>query len=145
MPETLAKTGLSVRLTVEGRDVGGLFREVSGLDSETEVVERQEVDERGRPIIRKVPGATRFSNITLRRGIDENLDLWQWRKEAQRARREEEAKADGTIELVDYEGSPIATYRFAQGWPARYGVIAGAGNEAPEEIVEICVESIERV
>jgi phage tail-like protein len=145
MPETLAKTGLSVRLTVEGRDVGGLFREVSGLDSETEVTEHQEVDERGRPIIRKVPGVTRFSNITLKRGIDENLDLWQWRTQAQQARREEEAKTDGTIELLDYEGSPIATYRFAQGWPVRYGVIAGAGNEVPEETIEICVESIERV
>lgn len=145
MPETLARSRVSVRLTLADRDVGGLFREVSGLDSETEVTERQEVDERGRPIIRKVPGVTRFSNITLKRGIDENLDLWQWRTQAQQARREEEAKTDGTIELLDYEGSPIATYRFAQGWPVRYGVSVAAEDDVPEETIEICVESIERV
>jgi phage tail-like protein len=145
MPEILARSRVSVRLTVDGRDVGGLFREVSGLDSETEVEERQTVDERGRPVIRKVPGVTRFSNIMLRRGIDESRDLWEWRTQAQTARREEEAKADGTIELLDYEGTPIVTYRFAQGWPVRYGVTAGAENEVPEEIIEICVESIERV
>jgi phage tail-like protein len=145
MPEILARSRVSVRLTLADRDVGGLFREVSGLDSETEVTEHQEVDERGRPIIRKVPGVTRFSNITLKRGIDENLDLWQWRTQAQQARREEEAKTDGTIELLDYEGSPIATYNFAQGWPVRYGVTVAAGDEVPEETIEICVESIERV
>jgi phage tail-like protein len=144
MPETLARSQVSVRLTVDGRDV--LFREVSGLDSETEVTERQEVDERGRPVIRKVPGVTKFSNITLRRGIDESRDLWEWRTQAtaQRAR-EAAAKTDGTIELLDYEGTPIATYRFAQGWPVRYGVTAGAKDEVPEETIEICVESIERV
>jgi phage tail-like protein len=145
MAPTLAETTVSVRLTLADREVGGLFRECTGLDSETEVTEQKAIDERGGTVIRKVPGQTKWSNITLRRGIDQDTGLWEWRDQVQR-KGADAARTDGTIELLDYEGSPIATYRFAQGWPVRYGVdVRASNNELAIETIEIAVERVERV
>jgi phage tail-like protein len=146
MPTTQTALALHVRLTLADREIGGMFRECSGLDSETEVTEQRSVDESGQPVVRKVAGATKWSNITLRRGIDQNRDLWEWRNVVHREGAEA-ARTDGTIELIDYEGSPIATYRFAQGWPAKYtaAALAATESEIAIESVEICVESVERV
>src|SRR5512133_3611304 len=53
------------------------FRNVDGLDSETEIVEYQDGDDL---ILRKRPGRTKYSNIVLKRGFVNTDELWQWRK-----------------------------------------------------------------
>src|SRR5215216_334887 len=67
------------RLTVGGKEAIGQFREVSGLDSESEIVEQKEIDAQGHPVIIKVNGNPKWSNIELKRGIDVNKSLWEWR------------------------------------------------------------------
>ena len=57
------------------------------------------------PIIRKVPGALKWSNITLKRGVDESLELWKWRKQVIEEG-PDSARVDGYIELLDYNGTP---------------------------------------
>jgi phage tail-like protein len=146
MPATQTAATMHIRLTLADRKIAGTFREVSGLDSESEVSEQRSVDEGGNPVVRKVPGATKWSNITLKRGVDENLDLWEWRQAVHREGAEA-ARADGTIELVDYDGMPVATYRFRQGWPVKYTgatLSAASGDVAVEEIT-ICHEGFERM
>src|SRR5688572_5197182 len=98
-------------LNLGGKEASGMFREVSGLDSETDVVEQKSVDAKGLPVVRKVPGAVKWSNITLKRGVDSNLDLWKWR-EIVVQKGPTEARVDGFIELVDYVGTPIARWTF---------------------------------
>ena len=67
------------RLTLAGKETIGQFREVSGLDSEQEIVEQKEVDANGNPVIIKVPGNLKWSNIELKRGVDVAKGLWDWR------------------------------------------------------------------
>ena len=55
----------------------GAFRNVEGLDSETEIVEFQDGDD---IILRKRPGRTKYSNVTLKRGYINNTELCDWRK-----------------------------------------------------------------
>ena len=61
-------------------DIDGMvssnFTEVSGLEFETEVIEYREGSEPS--TTRKVPGLTKFSEVTLRRGFTGNRDLWDW-------------------------------------------------------------------
>jgi phage tail-like protein len=45
------------------------FREGAGFDSEQEVIESREVGKGGVVFIKKLPGALKWSNITLRRGM----------------------------------------------------------------------------
>ena len=81
----------------------GNFRECTGLDSETTVIEHTSVDANGNPIIRKVPGALKWSNITLKRGVDESQDLSNWRKQVLQEG-PDSARVDGFIEMLDYNG-----------------------------------------
>jgi phage tail-like protein len=139
------RTASHFRLTLGGHESAGLFREVSGLSSETEVREESATDQRGRPFIRKVPGVTRFGNITLKRGVDSNLDLWKWRQQVIE-HGPDPARVDGTIELLDEAGQPVATYRFLRGWPVKYTGpdLNAASNEVAIETIEITHEGLAR-
>jgi phage tail-like protein len=53
--------------------VGG-FKTVSGMDSETEIIEFKQGNDL---IVRKKPGRTTYSNIVLERGYTATDDLWQ--------------------------------------------------------------------
>ena len=134
------------RLTVGGKEAIGQFREVSGLDSEQEIVEQKEVDQNGNPVIIKVPGNLKWSNIELKRGVDTAKGLWDWRYAVETAG-PDAARTDCTLELLDYDGSPIATYTLMQAWPSKYtGAAMNAGsNEVAVEAMTICHEGFKRM
>src|SRR3954466_2288809 len=90
-------------LHLNGREAVGVFRECTGMDSETEVTEHKAVDAHGNPFVRKIPGATKWSNITLKRGVDSDMQLWQWRDEVVK-KGPDGARVDGLITLKDYDG-----------------------------------------
>jgi len=132
-------------LKLGGREVVGVFRECTGMDSETEVTEHKSVDGKGNPYVRKVAGATKWSNLTLKRGVDTNKKLWEWRDEVVKSG-PDKARVDGTISLLDYDGTAILSYSFKQGWPVKYGGVtlnASSNDVALEEIV-ICHEGLTR-
>jgi len=115
------------------------------MDSETEVTEHKSTDAKGHPYVRKVAGAVKWSNITLKRGVDTNRKLWEWRDEVVKSG-PDKARVDGTISLLDYDGTAILTYKFLQGWPVKYGGVtlnASSNDVALEEVV-ICHEGLSR-
>lgn len=134
------------RLQLSGKEAIGMFRECGGLDSETSVIEQMAVDATGRPVVRKVPGATKWSNITLKRGVDENCELWKWRDTVIKSGADP-ARVDGTVELIDILGSAIATYQFKQGWPIKYtgATMNASSNDVAVEEIQICHEGMERM
>jgi phage tail-like protein len=145
MPPKEPRPPSRFRLDLGGKEGIGNFRECTGLDSETTVIEHTSVDANGNPIIRKVPGALKWSNITLKRGIDTQMELWQWRKDIVDGKIGESRK-DGTIQVVDWEGNPVMTFKFVRAWPCRYsspGLNAGA-NEILVEELELAHEGFER-
>ena len=146
MQEKEPRPASHFRLKLGGHESVGVFRECTGLDSETNVIEHQSVDDNGLPVVRKVPGSTKWSNIALRRGIDENAELWKWRDKVIKEG-PDEARVDGSIELVDYKGTAIATYSFRQGWPVRYAgaTLNAQSNEVALEELHICHEGFERM
>src|ERR1039457_3141893 len=59
-------------------DIGG-FMEISGLDTENAVIEYREGADQiagSGAYLRKQPGLERYPNVTMRRGITDNLTLW---------------------------------------------------------------------
>ena len=134
------------RLQVGGKEAIGQFREVSGLDTENEIIEQKEVDANGRPVIVKVSGNLKWSNIELKRGVDIDKGLWEWRYQVE-SEGPDAARTDCTLELCDYDGSPIATYTIKQAWPSKYtGAAMNAGsNEIAVEGITLCHEGFERM
>ena len=146
MPSKEPRPASHFRLDLGGHEGVGMFRECAGLDSETSVIEQHSVDDNGRPLIRKVPGAVKWSNITLKRGVDESLDIWKWREQVINSG-PDSARVDGNIALIDYSGSTIATWKFEQGWPIKYtgATLNASGNEVAVEEIQICHEGLQRM
>ena len=145
MPAKEPRPASHFRLDLGGRQGVGMFRECSGLDSETSVIEHKAIDDNGRPVIRKVPGEIKWSNITLKRGVDESLDIWKWRQDTI-DKGADASRVDGKIELLDIAGGTIAVYQFKQGWPVKYVAAtldASTNNVALEEL-HICHEGFTR-
>src|SRR4051794_12926188 len=132
-------------LKLGGNEQVGVFRECTGMDSETEVTEHKSTDAKGFPTVRKVAGATKWSNIVLKRGVDTNRKLWDWRQQVIE-QGPDAARVDGTISLLDYDGNPILTYKFLQGWPTKYGGVTlnASSNDVALEEVTICIEKLVR-
>ena len=134
------------RLTVGGKEAAGQFREVTGLDAENEIVEQKQTNAQGQIEIVKVPGSMKWSNIELKRGVDVDKGLWEWRYQVETGG-PDSARTDCTLELCDYDGSPIATYTIMQAWPSKYtGAAMNAGaNEIAVEAVTLCHEGFKRM
>jgi phage tail-like protein len=129
-----------------GGVVTGYFTECSGLGSEHDVVEHKVVTETGQEVVLKLPGRLKWDNITLKRGITSNLDIWDWRKQVEDGA-VEAARRDGSIVMYDQELKEAARWNFERAWPLK---VTGPSpkadsNEIGIEELTICHEYIARV
>jgi phage tail-like protein len=126
--------------------VVGAFRECTGLGSENEVVEYKASGQKGEFVIKKVPGRLKWNNITLKRGITDSMDMWQWRKLIEQGQ-VDQARKNGTITMYNQQGSAVAKWNFINAWPSKLtGPSANAGNnEVAIEELELTHEGYERV
>ena len=122
------------------------FRECTGLDSESEIIEYKEAGKDGQTIIRKQPGALKWSNIVLKRGITDIMELWEWRKLVEQGK-VKDARKSGSVVLYSQSNEEVARWNFAEGWPAKItGPQAKAdANEVAIEELTIAHEGLERV
>ncbi|MED5371459.1 MAG: phage tail protein [Myxococcota bacterium] len=120
--------------------VGG-FKSVSGMDSETEIVEFKQGNDK---VVRKKPGRTTYSNIVLERGYTATDDLWLWRKNIEDGQID---RRSGSVIIMDQDGeTEVARYNFFEGWPCKWYVpdMDSDTSGMAIEKVEIAVEKVER-
>jgi phage tail-like protein len=142
---TLPLTGYHFYLELDGI-AEAQFRECSGLDSESNIIEYKAGGKNGQSIIRKVPGAMKWSNIVLKRGITNDMALWEWRKQIEDGKVEEALK-NGSIVLYDQANNEVARWNFERGWPSKVtGPQLNAGNnDVAVEEIQIAHEGLKRV
>ncbi len=121
--------------------INGAFRECTGLGSENEIVEYKASGPRGEYIVKKVPGRMKWNNITLKRGITDAMDMWEWRKLVEEGKIEE-AQRNGSIVMFSQKGDD-----FVNAWPSKInGPTANAtNNEVAIEELELTHEGYSRV
>jgi phage tail-like protein len=130
-------------LECEGR-ITGYFTSVSGLGSESEVVEHKVVDKSGNEVIRKIPGRLHWLDITLKRGITSNLEIWQWRQQVNDGN-VDEARKNCSILAFDKAGQAVARWNFINAWPMKVsGPIADASGDIMVEELVLVHEGLER-
>ncbi|MGJ7506589.1 phage tail protein [Variovorax sp. GT1P44] len=134
--------GFKFRVQIDGISKAG-FREVSGLDAATDAVDYREGD--GDSIL-KLAGLKKFSNITLKRGITDDKDLWKWRTMVMDGKIKD-ARKDGQIVLLDDEGNEAAEWTFTAGWPTKWTgpTFNATANEVAIDTIEIAHEGLKRV
>jgi phage tail-like protein len=122
------------------------FKDCSGLDSESEVIEYKEANKDGVTVVKKIPGALRYSDITLRRGITDVMELWDWRKQVEQGD-VDKARRNGSIVLYDQSNNEIARWNFVDGWPRKVSGprFSADANEIAIEEMAIAHEGMERV
>ncbi|MES2639682.1 MAG: phage tail protein [Myxococcota bacterium] len=120
--------------------VGG-FKSMSGMDSETEIVEFKQGND---TVVRKKPGRTTYANIVLERGYTATDDLWQWRQNIENGKID---RRSGSIIILDQDGqTEVARYNFYEGWPCKWYVpdMNSDSSAMAIEKIEIAVEKVER-
>jgi len=125
--------------------IAGAFRECSGLSSENEVVEEKASGPKGEPVMKKIPGRLKWGDITLKRGMTDDMDMWTWRQLVVDGKITD-ARKNGSIKMYDQKGKEIARWDFVNAWPSSVkGPTTNAGaNEVAIEELTITHEGYER-
>src|SRR5689334_20593381 len=96
------------------------FTECSGLGSTTEVIETREGGDN--TTVRKLPGKTSYSDITLKWGMTGSTDLWTWREQVVEGT---VVRKNGAIVVFDLDNhTEVARWNFVLAWPSKYEVSA---------------------
>jgi phage tail-like protein len=103
------------------------FTECSGLGSTTEVIDGPRGlggYGGGTGGLTRLPGKTTFSDITLKWGVTDYLDLWQWRQNIINGYYNGHAGVDrrnGSILLFDLDNhTQVARWNFERAWPTKW-------------------------
>lgn len=136
--------GAHFRIDVSGKATG-YFTEVSGIGSETQVIEHKIMGVETTGMIRKIPGLLKWNDITLKRGITANMDFYAWRKEIESGK-VDGARASVTITMLDQAMTPVAEWTLDKAWPSKITgpSIKSDANEIGVEELVLCHEGIIR-
>jgi phage tail-like protein len=118
------------------------FRECSGLDSSQDPIEYREGNEKSLSA-RKLPGMVKFSNITLKWGITDDAELWEWREKAVVGKVE---RRNFSIVLLDDAHEEKVRWNFREGWPTKWTgpSFNATGAEIAIETLEIAHEGVKK-
>ena len=136
--------GFNFALEVQGA-ITGYFTECSGLGSEHEVIEHKVVTDKGKEIVQKIPGRLKSNDITLKRGITAEMDIWDWRKMVENGDIAT-ARKDGSIVMFNREGTEVARWNFNRAWPSKVTgpSVKSDSNEFGVEEVVLVFEDYKR-
>ena len=133
-PEVLPKYRFMVE--IDGIVKTG-FREVEGLNVTVDDIECREGT--GQTAPRLLPGVARYGPITLRYGVTESTELWQWMKQVLDG--SSSIKRSRAVILMDRAGNEVVRYLVSNAWPSswRLGKLDSLGSGvAIEELVIQC-------
>lgn len=134
--------GARYRLEIDGITQAG-FSEATIPDTTQDPIEYREGNEPN--TVRKIPGLTKYGNITLKWGITDSMDLYNWRKQVEDG---QIAKARKTIAIViiNDEGKDASRWEFGEAWPTKYDApdLNATGSDIAVETLEICHEGMIR-
>ncbi|MEE8392167.1 MAG: phage tail protein [Anaerolineae bacterium] len=133
-------------LEIEGK-LAGYFQTVSGIGSESEIIEHKIVDDNtGETINQKIPGRLTWTDVTLKRGVTSNIDVWEWRQEVVDGK-VDDARTNCSIVAYNQTNDEVARWNLENAWPSK---IAGpemdsGGTDLMVEEMTIVHEGLERV
>lgn len=134
---------LRFRVEIDGIQTAA-FAEATVPDSTTDPIEyREGIDP---TIPRKLSGMTKYGNITLKKGLTDSMELYDWRKMVEE-KGASNARKNISLIVIDEEGNDKARWDIVEAWPTKYDPsdLNAKGNEVIIETFEIVHEGITRV
>ena len=116
------------------------FQEAAGFDSTIDVIEHREGGEN--TTLRKLPGMTKYSNITLKWGMTDDRELYDWHRQVVQGTIE---RKNGSIVLLGRDGAEVARWNFFRAWPTKWDGpdFNAEGNDVAIETLELAHEGVE--
>jgi phage tail-like protein len=117
------------------------FAECSGFGASNDAIEYREGTDI--PTVRKLPGMTKYNNITLKWGLTDSRELYDWFRDITKGKIERKA---GSIVVADLDGTEKVRWNFFEGWPTKWDGpdFNAEGTDVAVETLEIAHEGIER-
>jgi phage tail-like protein len=127
-------------LEIEGIVQAG-FSEASGFGSDVEVVEYREGGDT--QTVRKLPGKVSYPDLTLKWGITDSRELYDWHRAAVDGRVD---RKNGSILLLDDLGQERVRWNFFDAWPSKWegASFNATGNEVAIDSLTVSCERVER-
>jgi phage tail-like protein len=128
---------------IEGITQAG-FREVAIPDTTQEPIEYRDGND---PLhVRKIPGLVKYGNVSLKWGITDSMDLYNWRKSVEDGKIKNSRKNVAVV-VLDDEGKSTSRWEFAQAWPTKYDApkLNATAHEISIETLELAHEGMKRV
>ncbi|MCB9792456.1 MAG: phage tail protein [Alphaproteobacteria bacterium] len=126
-------------LEIDGIEIAQ-FNECSGIKSTTEVFEIEEGGVNHR--VHKLPGQSRWENITLRYGVTNDTSMLGWRNEVLSDSFRE--RRSGAIIVKNNAGEEVRRYSFTNAWPVAWEgpSFSASGAEVAVEMMELAHEGV---
>lgn len=124
----------------------GYFKECSGLGSESEVITHVTTGGNGKVVIQKIPGNLKWDNVVMKRGVTDDMGIWEWRKQIEDGK-VVDARADGTITMFNQALEAVAEWTFDKAWPVKVSgpQLNASSNDIAVEELTIAHEGMRRV
>jgi phage tail-like protein len=131
------------RVEIDGIQIAG-FAEATIPDSITDVTDYREGTDL--PFQRKLSGLTKYGNITLKRGLTDSMDLYNWKKLVEDSGAIT-ARKNISLILIDEEGNDKAQWDINEAWPTKYDSsdFSAKANDVVIESFEIVHEGVKRI
>lgn len=93
--------------------------------------------------VRKLPGQTKYPNITLKWGLTDSRELYDWYRDVTKGKID---RKSGSIILIDLEGKEKIRWNFFEAWPTKWDSVdfSAKGTDVAIETLELAVEKVER-
>jgi phage tail-like protein len=116
------------------------FQECSGLDASTDPVDYREGND-GPNHVRKLTGLNKYTAITLKRGVTDSAELWEWRKTVIDGAT---VRKNGSIVLLDESGAEKRRWNFLNAWPSKWTgpTFNSTGSTIAIETLELTHEQV---
>jgi phage tail-like protein len=113
------------KVEIDGVTQAG-FSEVTGYDHSNDVVEYREGNEI--TTARKLPGLTKYGDVTCTWGLTDSRELWDWRQSIVDGK---VARKNVSIVVFDSEGNEKVRWLFQRAWPSKLDAadMNAKGNE----------------
>jgi phage tail-like protein len=92
-----------------------VFTEVSGLQAETMIFEYEEGGNNG--FVHRLPGLTKVSNLTLKRGLAASHEFFKWYLEIARGKI---SRRNVTVVMYDAKGEVLARWDLINAYPIKW-------------------------
>jgi phage tail-like protein len=141
MPRRLIDPFVNFNFLVEtGGVLAAGFSEITGMNAEVQAVEYREGRDPNSNT-RKLPGLSKYGNVTLKRGVVVDQDFFKWFKTGVDG---DILRIDLSILLLDEQRQEKVRYNLTNAWPVKFMApdMKAAANEIAVNSLELAHEGL---